>query len=85
MLAAKSTCKDRWPQVLSEAERLEQKHLVTLEPSISEPQTDTMRDSGVQLVVPEYIQESYNESQRNWLWNLSDFLSLVREKQDSSC
>ncbi|MEQ8165794.1 MAG: type II restriction endonuclease, partial [Alphaproteobacteria bacterium] len=35
MLAAKSTCKDRWPQILPEAERIPVKHLVTLEPGIS--------------------------------------------------
>ncbi|WP_419627422.1 type II restriction endonuclease, partial [Thiolapillus sp.] len=31
MLGAKSTCKDRWRQVLSEAERIPDKHLLTLE------------------------------------------------------
>ncbi len=81
MLAAKSTCKDRWPQVLPEAERLGQKHLVTLEPSISESQTETMRQSSVQLVVPGHIQESYTEHQRNWLWTLSDFVDLVKRRQ----
>lgn len=34
MLGAKSTLKDRWRQVLSEAERIETKHLLTLVPSI---------------------------------------------------
>lgn len=86
MLAAKSTCKDRWPQVLSEAERLEKKHLITLELSISESQTDTMRDSGVQLIVPSQIQSSYNASQRKWLWCLTDFVALVsgRQKQGAA-
>ena len=36
MLGAKSTCKDRWSQILPEAERIPLKHLVTLEPGISE-------------------------------------------------
>ena len=35
MLAVKSTCKDRWRQALSEARRINRKHLLTLEPSIS--------------------------------------------------
>ena len=35
MLGAKSTLKDRWRQVLSEAARIEDKHLLTLEPGIS--------------------------------------------------
>ncbi|GMN04539.1 type II restriction endonuclease [Erythrobacter sp. MTPC3] len=43
MLGAKSTLKDRWRQVLSEAERIENKHLLTLEPGISENQTSEMQ------------------------------------------
>src|SRR5690606_34226989 len=39
MLASKSTCKDRWRQILNEAARIPDKHLLTLEPSISENQT----------------------------------------------
>ena len=39
MLGAKSTCKDRWRQVLGEAAKIPRKHLLTLEPGISEPQT----------------------------------------------
>ena len=81
MLAAKSTCKDRWPQILPEAERLDQKHLVALEPSISESQTETMRQSSVQLIVPRHIQKSYTERQRCWLWTLSDFVDLVKLSQ----
>ncbi|ASD85469.1 hypothetical protein LB105_004113 [Salmonella enterica] len=40
MLASKSTCKDRWRQMLNEAVRISDKHLLTLEPSISENQTN---------------------------------------------
>ena len=32
MLGAKSTCKDRWRQVLAEASKIPRKHLLTLEP-----------------------------------------------------
>lgn len=84
MLAAKSTCKDRWPQILPEAERLPQKYLVTLEPAISVPQTDMMRESVVQLIVPTKIQTSYTADQRKWLWKVTDFLDLVQERQQGS-
>src|SRR5580658_9084304 len=50
LLAAKTTAKDRWRQVTKEADRIELKHLLTLEPAISTKQTDQMRASGVQLV-----------------------------------
>jgi hypothetical protein len=40
MLGAKTSCKERWRQVLAEANRNQDKHLITLEPSISEDQTN---------------------------------------------
>ena len=66
---------------MPEAERIPVKHLVTLELGISESQTNTMRDSGVQLVVPESLQRSYTKEQCKWLWNLSDFIAMVNERQ----
>jgi hypothetical protein len=82
MLASKSTCKDRWRQVLSEATRIEFKHLLTLEPSISQNQTDEMAGKGLQLVVPRKIHSSYNPLQQKWLMDVGEFLVLVRERQD---
>lgn len=35
MLGAKTTIKERWRQVLEEANRIERKHLITLEPAVS--------------------------------------------------
>lgn len=81
MLGAKSTCKDRWRQVLSEAEKISRKHLLTLEPGISEPQTDQMEASSLQLVVPCPVQDSYTEAQRGWLWSVGDFIGEVRRRQ----
>ena len=84
MLAAKSSCKDRWSQILPEAVRIDMKHLVTLEPAISESQTNTMRQANVQLIVPGRIRESYTDNQQGWLWSLGDFLELVLERQASA-
>ncbi len=82
MLGAKSSCKDRWRQVLAEANKIPRKHLLTLEPSISEPQTDQMKASGLQLVVPQSIHETYAGAQRTWLWSVRGFLSEVLERQE---
>ena len=82
MLAAKSTCKDRWRQVLAEASKIPRKHLLTLEPGISETQTAHMVDSNLQLVVPQPIQESYTSEQRPWLWNLAEF---IRDAEARAC
>lgn len=81
MLGAKSTCKDRWRQVLSEAARIETKHLLTLEPGISENQTEEMRNHRIQLVLPKRLHETYKPRQREWLISLREFLRLVGERQ----
>lgn len=81
MLASKSTCKDRWRQVLSEATKIHKKHLFTLEPSISENQTNEMKSKCLALVVPQTIKESYTKKQQTQILNLPDFLKLVKVKQ----
>ena len=78
MMGAKSTCKERWRQVLTEAAKIPEKHLLTLEPSISVQQTDQMQGSKLQLVVPEPIHVTYSEDQREWLWTLRGFIEHVR-------
>lgn len=80
MLGAKSTCKERWRQILPEADRISVKHLATLEPGISETQTEQMKDSDVQLVVPLPIQKSYASAQRSWLFGIKDFVDLVETR-----
>lgn len=73
MLGAKSTCKDRWRQVLAEAKRMRTRHLLTLEPAISIPQTTEMQQSSLQLVVPKGLHASYTDTQRGWLWSVESF------------
>lgn len=81
MLGVKSTCKDRWRQVLAEADRIEEKHLLTLEPAISENQTNEMKAKKVQLVLPQKIHSTYTPEQQKWLFTIYDFLKEVKEKQ----
>lgn len=84
MLGVKSTCKDRWRQVLAEADRIQQKHLLTLETAISTQQTDEMTAKRLQLVVPSRLHETYTASQRSTLWNVAAFTDLVRQRQASA-
>lgn len=81
MLGVKSSCKDRWRQVLSEANRIPHKHLATLEPGISSFQTDEMQAHHLQLVVPSPIHETYTDAQQNWLLSLRDFMIFIHEQQ----
>ncbi len=78
MLAAKSVCKERWRQILPEADRIPAKHLVTLEPGISSAQTEQMQAHDVQLIVPVPIQPSYSKAQSEWLWSVEQFVVHVR-------
>lgn len=81
VLGVKSTCKDRWRQVLSEAQRCHTKHLLTLEPGISENQTNEMKASQLQLILPKALHVTYRPSQQPWLQSLAAFIDLVRDKQ----
>ncbi len=81
MLGVKSTCKDRWRQVLSEAARIQNKHLLTLEPGISINQTNEMVANNLQLVLPGGLHKTYQEVQQQWLMDLESFITLVKEKE----
>lgn len=81
MLASKSTCKDRWRQILSEADRIETKHLLTLETSISENQTREMDAQKVRLVVPASLHQTFNQQQQAWLLDVAEFVALVKRRQ----
>ena len=81
MLGAKSTCKDRWRQVLAEADRIENKHLLTLEAAISTHQTDEMKSKNLQLVIPRAIHKTYTPAQQAWLMDVISFMHLLKIRQ----
>lgn len=78
MLAAKTTCKDRWRQILNEADRVPRKHLLTLQEGISPNQFAEMRDEEVTLVVPRRLHDSYAEAIRPQLLSLEQFIATTR-------
>jgi hypothetical protein len=82
MLAVKTTLKDRWRQVLAEADRISPKHLLTLQPAISATQTDEMRAQNLQLVVPAQLHRTFLPAQREWLMSFGDFLRLVQNQNE---
>ncbi|MEW9855078.1 type II restriction endonuclease [Novosphingobium sp. M1R2S20] len=82
MLGVKTSCKDRWRQVLAEADRIERKHLLTLEPGISQTQTKEMRKERLQLVLPRPLHSSYRTAQQPELTEIAEFLELARSVAD---
>lgn len=80
-LAAKTTCKDRWRQVINEANRIPDKHLFTLQPAISANQLKEMQDERVHLVVPRKFIHNYPTAYQSSILDLKMFISFVRDKQ----
>lgn len=80
-LAAKTTCKDRWRQVINEADRLRglPKYLCTLQQGISPAQMDEMQAENVILVVPRPYISSYPADRRDRIWTVTKFVDYVRE------
>ena len=83
-LAAKTTCKDRWRQILNEANRLrdDRKYLCTLQQGISAPQMDEMEAEKVVLVVPRAYIGTYPRDRQDRIWTIGRFISHVKELQD---
>lgn len=80
-LAAKTTCKDRWRQILNEADRLRglPKYLCTLQQGISPAQMDEMQAENVILVVPRPYIASYPADRRDRVWTVAKFVDYVRK------
>lgn len=83
MLAAKTTCKDRWRQILKEAKRFEDenKYLCTLQQGISSQQMDEMREEKVILVVPREYHRTYPKEKREYIWTIERFIGYVKEME----
>ena len=78
LLAAKTTCKDRWRQVINEADRIPVKHLLTLQEGVSETQFAEMKAAGIRLVIPAPLVPKFPASVQPELTTLEDFITGVR-------
>jgi type II restriction enzyme len=81
VLASKTTCKDRWRQVLNEADRIKTKHLFTLQQGISSNQLEEMFKYNVQLVVPRTYLPSFPNSYRDRILTLDIFVKHIQMTQ----
>ena len=81
MLAAKFTAKDRWRQVLNEAERIRHKHLLTMEAAISANQMSLMSHAKLTLVIPAAIRQKYPSLQRGAIMTVNGFLDELAALQ----
>jgi type II restriction enzyme len=81
-LASKTTCKDRWRQILNEADRIKEKHLFTLQQGISKNQLSEMYNAGVRLVVPKPYISSFPDDYKDKILSLDTFLTHVNSTQN---
>jgi len=84
IVAAKTTCKDRWRQVLQEGPRVHTKYLLTLQEGISPSQLMEMKRAGVVIVVPQSLFGSYVEPDEGGILSLQAFLDLVSARRQDS-
>lgn len=82
VLGAKTTCKDRWRQVLNEADRVDDKYLFTLQQGISSNQLKEMQDYNLHLVVPHKYLMSFPKEYRDGISDLSTFIGMVKGRQE---
>jgi hypothetical protein len=78
MVAIKTTCKDRWRQVIREAPRVKHKHIITMQKGISTKQLEEMNRSDVSLIVPEKLHREYPKDGRGSLLTIELFLDLLK-------
>ena len=79
VLGAKTTCKDRWRQVVTEADRVKTKYLCTLQQGISPQQLHEMQAEHVVLVVPQEYIKTYPQEYQQGIFPLKGFIQFVRE------
>lgn len=82
MLASKTTCKDRWRQILNEADRVKTKHLFTLQQGISKNQLEEMYKYKVCLVVPKPYLTSFPAEFRSRILTLDSFVNYIQARQN---
>lgn len=79
IVGIKTTCKDRWRQVLNEGRRVPRKHILTTQPGISSNQLAEMHDAQVTLVVPERLHRDYPRNRQIELLSVETFVEQVRQ------
>ena len=82
-LAAKTTCKDRWRQILNEADRMRgrPKYLCTLQRGMSPAQMAEMAAEQVVLVVPKAYISDFPPAYRDRMMTIRGFISMIREME----
>lgn len=79
IVGVKTTCKDRWRQVLNEAKRIPDKHILTIQKGITSKQLDEMHISRVSLIVPQPLHKQYPSDSKINMMNFEGFIAAVQK------
>lgn len=80
IVGLKTTCKDRWRQVLNEGRRVAAKHILTLQPGITSAQLAEMHAAQVSLVVPKALHKSFPKERTINLLSVESFIQTVKQQ-----
>ena len=80
VIGVKTTCKDRWRQVLNEARGVFHKHILTIQHGISINQLNEMNRSNVSLIVPSPLHKEYPSTSDIEIMSLEDFVHLAESR-----
>ncbi|MDZ4800422.1 MAG: type II restriction endonuclease [Bryobacteraceae bacterium] len=80
VIGLKTTCKDRWRQVLNEGRRVQTKHIVTLQQGITGNQLKEMQEARVSLVVPKSLHGKYPKAWQPGLLDVHSFIEGVKQQ-----
>lgn len=80
IVGIKTTCKDRWRQVLNEGRRIGSKHIITIQQGISTNQLREMHSAGVTLIAPQRIHKDYPKDSGITFLTLQEFMSAVKNR-----
>lgn len=79
IVGVKTTCRDRWRQVLNEATRIPDKHILTTQAGISTNQLKETHKSKVSLIVPKPLQKQYPDASGIKMLSLDGFIQFIHE------
>lgn len=80
VVGVKTTCKDRWRQVLQEGSLVQEKHILTLQRGISDDQLNKMHAARISLIVPQKLHPYYPRDRQIILMDVEGFIATVRAK-----
>jgi len=78
VVGVKTTCKDRWRQVLNEGRRVQRKHILTTQRGITTNQLREMNEANVTLVVPASLQDEYPPDRPITMISIEQFIENAR-------